>query len=85
MTVKEKILAKPTLVQRVIKARATVISIEDPQPNWEAYTAQALDWWNEMYQDVQIADIHISEIKLAERIIDAHKNHPLWGKLLRHG
>ena len=84
MTAKQSILLKPTLAQRIIRARMTKLSIDDPSPDWEAYGSQALQWWDETHQEFEAeAKQPISETQLAEKIIEKLKDDTLWGKLLR--
>ena len=80
MTARARILQKPTLVQTIIKAAMTKLSIDDQSPDWEVYGERALLWWEEWW--LRSAPTGISESKFAELCIERLREEPIWKKLL---
>lgn len=81
MSAKHKVLAKPRVVQVVLKAHMTKESLHDPAPDYEQYSRAALDWWEDRRKERP----DISEIELAEQVVAILRTQDTWGRILREG
>jgi len=87
MTVAERILAKPGPVIDVIRAYMTKASLRDEHPNWEAYGAKALEWWEETFafccSGIAPAPEIFTEEMIAVLILERLRKQEVFGRILR--
>ncbi|HZL57985.1 MAG TPA: hypothetical protein VFC21_12925 [Bryobacteraceae bacterium] len=77
-TALDRIRCRPSQVQAILQCKMTVDSLEDREPDFEAYARRALDWWEETRRLFPEP-----EEVLAALVIDRLRKKTTWGGILR--
>lgn len=80
MTNKMRVLSRPPEVRQVLRIFMTRLSLDDPDPDWETYAGYALQLWQDAVDEGRP---YISEVELAQAVMDETLQHEVWKRVLR--